>query len=88
MKKRRSWIKVKDDTLPPEKQGVHILLNYNDGTFNIFTGHIEQKVWFMYDPFSKSFRVIRGQHFVTHWMNFAKLPKIPARKKQKNIKLN
>lgn len=84
--KQRLWNKVKKS--PPEKQCVYLFVDYGNGAYNVFSGHQEAKVWFIYDPFTEQFRIFRKQQLVTHWRTMDDLPIEVKRKHAPNIELN
>lgn len=74
--KERYWIKIRKEKgkLPKEKTPVRVFIDDGEGSFNIFTAHIEEGVWFLYDPFNYEFRIYPRQQFVTHWKHLDEFP--------------
>lgn len=82
--KKINWVKVKaEGKLPEEKKSVHIFVNDNKGFFNIYTAHIEQGLWFLYDPFTHKTRIFTRQQYVTHWAPLIDMPAATKRNEKR-----
>jgi len=84
--KTRRWMNLKTDKgkLPPENTGVHFIeVNTEKNAFSIYTGHVENGVWFIYDAFSQSFKIFPRQTAIYYWCQLNELPtKLKAGKKK------
>lgn len=59
---------------PPEKIPIRFFVNYGNGFYNVFSGHVESKCFLMFDPFTDQFRVFRRQQYITHWKKMDDMP--------------